>query len=252
MRGDRKIRIMSVFWYFLGSLIGKSGNTARFKATGIERLLAIWWMAVIVILSFYSSLLTSFITYPGFEAQIETFRDLSDAINRNEIEAGSIEGSAPYNVIKNGKSAVLKSLNKSVTRNRAENLVLSIPEGVQAVTKRNYAFIFTKTALETEAYMNYRDERLFVSEDSMYTALGGMALSPRWKCRHTINKYVKRFLFMGLFSKWKKDLVEETQHPVSLTQDIAALTLKDLQGPFYLLLLGEVIAMEHIKKSVIE
>ncbi|GFY22073.1 hypothetical protein TNCV_3297171 [Trichonephila clavipes] len=78
----------------------RGGNTARFKAPGIERLLAIWWMAVIVILSFYSSLLTSFITYPGLEAQIETFRDLSDAIHRNEIEAGSIVGSAPYNVIK--------------------------------------------------------------------------------------------------------------------------------------------------------
>ncbi|GFT17065.1 glutamate receptor ionotropic, delta-1 [Nephila pilipes] len=267
IRGDRSIRVMSVFWYFLGSLIGKSGNTTRFKAPGIERLLAIWWIAVIAILSFYSSLLTSFITYPGFEAQIETFSDLADAIDRNEIEVGSIVGSAPYNVIKlveyfvgsefldafqifsfkvdkgkNGKSTVLKSLNDSVRRNVAENLVHSIPEGVQMVSKRNYAFIFTKTALETEAYMNYRDEKLFVSDDSMYTALGGMALSPKFKCRHTINKYVKRFLSMGLFSKWKKDLVEITQRPFSLTKDITALTLKDLQGPFYLLLLGEAIA----------
>ncbi|KAG8199919.1 hypothetical protein JTE90_015902 [Oedothorax gibbosus] len=124
-------------------------------------------MTVIAILALYSSLLTSFITYPGFEPQIDTFSRLAEAIDKNEIEAGSIAGSAPYVVIKSEKSSLLRSLSKSVLHSGSKNLALSIPDGVKMAAEREkFAFIFTKTAVMTEANMNYKAQKLFVSEDS--------------------------------------------------------------------------------------
>ncbi|CAL1281100.1 unnamed protein product [Larinioides sclopetarius] len=242
MNGESSPKIIKIIWYFYGSLVGKSGKASVFKAPGVRLLLGVWWVATITILSFYSSLLTSFITYPGFETQIDTFESLVEAVNQNEIEAGSIIGSAPYAMIKEGKSFFSRTLKESIKRNETRNLVRSISEGVKLVTERNYAFIFTKTSLEAEAYENYRDEMLFISEDSMYTALGGMALSSNFKCSHTVNKYVKRFLSMGFFAKWNKDSLEATQRSIGLNKEATALTTKDLQGAFYVMLLGLLIA----------
>ncbi|XP_055931900.1 ionotropic receptor 93a-like [Argiope bruennichi] len=243
---EKPMSYFRCFWLIFGSLL-QQGSPQLPRTSSCRIILATWWLSVIVITTTYSGNLVAFLISNQKEYIVNSLEELP---NHKTVKLAINEESAIWENIKVPQNELFKRIHKIYWKNSNrflsytsetwnKNILIGVAEG-------NTVLIDDINTLNEERTKHNKNDTLcdfaFVPEQfaSMPLAFG---LRKGSSLLQSINNEFQKMMENGLLDHWKHrhDFKFDCSNEIDrINSDKRPLTTDDLQGPFYLLLLGAV------------
>ncbi|XP_059150176.1 glutamate receptor 3-like [Physella acuta] len=233
--------LFNSFWFSMGALMFQGSDSCPRSISG--RIIGgAWWFFVLILISSYTANLAAFLTIERMVSPIESVDDL---VNHPTIKYGAVASGATLQFFANSDVPVYKQMGNYMQAH-PEVLVQTSHEGVKRVSdsKNKYAFLAESSLVE---YYNERKPCDTVSVGGKLNNLGfGVATPRNSPLRDPINVAVLKLKETGaLYTLHQKWWVEKGQcgglHQSKKGK--VSLTLSNVAGIFYILIVGLVIAI---------
>uniref|UniRef100_A0A2C9JM66 Glutamate receptor n=1 Tax=Biomphalaria glabrata TaxID=6526 RepID=A0A2C9JM66_BIOGL len=234
--------LFNSFWFSMGALMFQGSDTCPRSISG--RIIGgAWWFFVLIIISSYTANLAAFLT---IERMINPIESADDLLNHPSIKYGAVTSGSTLQFFLNSDVPVYRQMGEYM-KTHSEVLVQSNEEGIERVlkSKGKYAFLAESSFIE---YINERSPCDTVSVGGKLNNIGfGVATPRNSPLRDPINVAVLKLKEEGtLYTLHQKWWVEKGQcggaHQ-SKQKGKLSLTLSNVAGIFYILIVGLVVAI---------
>ncbi|GBM25677.1 hypothetical protein AVEN_207451-1 [Araneus ventricosus] len=218
------------------SSILKQPLTVGNSSLKLRILLTAWLLFTTLVSSFYSSLLLSSLTKPLEQKPIKTFRELSDAVQKGDIECYSSRKTIVLPYLLHSSEEHMRILGETIKKNEWYVGIYIKHEPIR--TTKNIAII------NSELYLQIRNGMpgsrfLVISRDSLFTDNLAVAMRKDLCCKERINTMIIRAREAGLFDFYLRKFVYNTMVSENLDEEESkSLTVSDVSGTLFIFLLG--------------
>ncbi|XP_067121501.1 glutamate receptor ionotropic, kainate glr-3-like [Centruroides vittatus] len=224
-----------VFWNLFCTFVYQGTNLNGINKFPSRFLIAIWWMSIVVLISSYGGILTSFMTYPTTERVPTNFGELAYAVDKGEYSCGTLGGESIWSTIKNSKTKNARIFSRHITEN---NRFVPLPEVKTHLLKERFAFIYSaviiKNLIAKEELHKY-----VMSKDALLTFTTSYATRKGFAFTKNISNIVRRLFETGIVEKI--DLAEDSN--VLTSKEFRSLSTDDFISPFLLLVAGYILSI---------
>nr|QNL15115.1 ionotropic receptor 93a [Aulacocentrum confusum] len=234
-------------WYIYGALLQQGGMNLP-KNDGARLIVGTWWLVVMVVVATYSGSLVAFLTFPRMEMAVKTVDDL--LARKSEftwsIPAGSFL--EDYLLVSSAEGTIdYRNLLQEHEPHAEKHGTTTYLQNVQKVKRGKHALIDWVTSL----MISTRNE--YVASGSCHFSLGtdvlilgepiSMIVPAGSPYLALINVQLQRMQEAGLLNKWTADRIPVKDQCseggiIARETDNHKVNLEDMQGIFFILLLG--------------
>ncbi|XP_054283701.1 uncharacterized protein LOC129000742 [Macrosteles quadrilineatus] len=230
-------RITNCFWYVYGALLQQGGAHLPLADSG-RLIIGTWWIVVLVVVTTYCGNLVAFLTFPKMDKLITNVHDL--LLRKDFLTWGIPDLSYIKSQLMTAEDPLLQEV-----YNRAKIHQSMTPEVIEAVRSGRHAYIQSKTRLL------YLMKNQFLTTNTCDFSLGneefmqeklGMVMSRDNPYLELFNKEIGKMHRLGLVRKWMVDYLPSRDrcwgNLYASEVNNHTVNLDDMQGSFFLLLLG--------------
>ncbi|XP_069169716.1 ionotropic receptor 93a-like [Procambarus clarkii] len=241
----------------VGALLGQGTNKHLPGSSSSRVLLVTWLVFSFVVGTVYRGNLTAALTMPKYPPRPETLQQLVKAVHKVTMPSF---GESFRQFFKQSDSEVFQALS------RLMEIVPSAEYGLQQVVEKKQAFMDGRLYLKQTIADHYTrvdgSTILYVGRESAVSSTGAWPIPHDAPYKPQLDRIMMFIIEAGLYEKWVKDVLEkakqESRRRVLESQESAeeraslsetdtnsnqALTLRHMQGPFLLLVLGLVFSL---------
>nr|XP_042906117.1 uncharacterized protein LOC107449070 [Parasteatoda tepidariorum] len=141
---------------------------------------------------------------------------------------------------------------KDHLRDNPDNLVEHSKDGMQLVLEKKYAFVYMRMILKWFTAV-LGEERFHLSNEVFSIDFIAAAIQKCHPCKQSFDHIVNRLEECGFFSKWYDDeFIKATiKAPRVTVTEARALSMDDLQGAFYFLMIGNFLGFMELVTQLI-
>ncbi|XP_038068072.1 glutamate receptor 1-like [Patiria miniata] len=209
-------------------------------------LAAFWWVFTIIMVFLYLLNLTHFVTTNKRLAYAKTAEDLLD---QTEVAFGSVEKGSTYFYFKKSSVPEFQRLWQHMNTRIPSPWVKNVPEGIQRVRDSNGYYAFIGEAGELNFLASKRPCDLLVSGTYITRTTYALAVQKGSPLRDQLSSAIESLRDTGVLEDLERewwDLDIRHQECANLTtwerQGVFSLTTVDLQGVYYILVIGIILA----------
>ncbi|XP_023241501.1 glutamate receptor U1-like [Centruroides sculpturatus] len=233
-RTKPKLTLYNSFFWIYRAVINQGCYAAISTRTRI--VVSCWWLYVLVVSTYYTAKLMSYLTNPGLEQPVDTVPKLIELLKAGTYTCGTIKSSSDYALFKNHSNPViLETMNSD-----SSNFVKHDVEGLKKCLEKNYAYIAGELTIKAD--IRYESKFLF-SKDTFRVFGYGIALSKRFWHRQSFDHVIIRLFEAGIIDKWIHSLIDKKRMQTIDEDRQNPLCLSDLQSVFILFIIGLIIAI---------
>ncbi|XP_023237808.1 glutamate receptor ionotropic, delta-1-like [Centruroides sculpturatus] len=208
------------------------------KCTSSRIVIGIWLLMTTVLISAYSGVLFSYMTYPAYEKVPTTIEELSNAVKNHEYSCGTLSISAIKSMMMNAPKGMVSILGDYIRKNPDKSFP-TINEGIEYTLQYKHAHILP------EGIINFlpigQKGVLVISEDSFLTYTTVFPMKKQFQFEKTFNKRISRLRDNGIYQKLKQnDMPAEGS---SNKETYYSLSIEDISSALILLLCGYSISV---------
>ncbi|XP_023230288.1 probable glutamate receptor isoform X1 [Centruroides sculpturatus] len=134
-----------IYWWMFSIFIGQaSGNDNAL--TKCRCIIGLSRLCFVALLSAYSGMLISHLSFPIFTDVLNKFEELAIKVENGEYECGSMKGSANEALFLKSQEGLLKILGNVMNKN--ENRCVNMKQALEKVLNEKYAFIFVSHLIQ--------------------------------------------------------------------------------------------------------
>ncbi|KAK3719756.1 hypothetical protein RRG08_040059 [Elysia crispata] len=241
---ENDFSLFNSFWFSMGALMFQGSDTCPRSISG--RIIGgAWWFFVLIIISSYTANLAAFLTIERMVTPIESADDLA---NHPTIKYGAVESGSTLQFFVNSEIPVYRQMGEYMMAH-PEVLVQTNEEGIKRVrdSKGKYAFLAESALVD---YVNNRKPCETTSVGGKLNNKGfGVATKRNSPLRQAINVAVLKLKEEGtlhtLHQTWwiRKGQCGGTSGNKKGKLGKLSLTLSNVAGIFYILIVGLVLAI---------
>ncbi|XP_071524430.1 probable glutamate receptor [Panulirus ornatus] len=222
-------------------------SSPRVCRTGAVRLLlAAWWIGGLILVVSYTCNLIAVLTVPVFPPTISTIEGLALSKHRVAMvdygefvpEALATSNDRYLKALGDRMDLVFNHDDDDVSYNELLQLVL---DGGHAITD-TYSYLRNLLAQDERT-----NKQTYLLREQIYSGALAFFLPKHTPWRSRLDQGICRLLEAGLVNKWYRDIMGDTSttglQPAKGAASEKALTLSNLQGPFFLLGSGLLVAL---------
>ncbi|KAK4313239.1 hypothetical protein Pmani_015416 [Petrolisthes manimaculis] len=249
------LRGVEMFCFNMFRTIIIQGNLLPASSWPLRLVFFSWYAFCLILYAVYAGTLTAYLTKPSFNKPIDSLEDLLEARERGVV-ASINAGSSFYMVLKTATSGIFKTIHDSLDPSRSFATYGTIAVG--EVVEKNTAYMSGRVGSEIYAIQNGR-EKYHLARDTFMPQPYGIVCPSGAPFTPTFSLMLGRMVESGLVDKWHRDEVTnfiiqqtasqgkgEDQGPGTnmglVRVAIQPLSLDHLQGGFYILGLGSLMA----------
>ncbi|XP_076250648.1 ionotropic receptor 93a isoform X2 [Rhynchophorus ferrugineus] len=233
--------IQNCIWYMYGALLQQGGMHLPY-ADSARILIGSWWLVVLVIGTSYCGNLVAFLTFPKVDIPITTTEEL---INHADTLTWSFRRNTFLEAqLKTSKDHTYKAIYEH------SKDISDVRSMVNQIKLGKHVYIDWKIKLQ------YIMKQQFQESDTCDLALGldefcdeqiALIISPDTPYLNKINAEIKKLHQVGLIQKWLEDYLPKRdkcwKKKRSIEVNNHTVNLDDMQGSFFVLFLGFIIAL---------
>ena len=137
------LRLTNALWSSLVYYVGQSADSLHPVSASGRITVAVWWFAIVIILSTYTANLAAFLTIKRFSSPISSMEDLA---GQNSISYGTVLNSQPQMFFESSSIPTFVTMWQYMKYHHT--LVANSEEGISKVKRGNFAFIWDSVILE--------------------------------------------------------------------------------------------------------
>ncbi|XP_067131930.1 probable glutamate receptor, partial [Centruroides vittatus] len=203
------------------------------SSSSLRIIIGIWLMVTTVLISAYSGVLFSYMTYPAYEQVPRTIEELSNAVKNRKYSCGTLSLSAFERMMKDATIGMVSILGDYV-RNNPDKSFSTVNEGIQYTLQHKHAYIISDSIINTLTIKP--EEHLIISEDSFLTYSLVYPINKNFKFEKEFNKIIRRLVDGGVYEKVKES--DLPQKRSSNRETYLPLSVEDICSALILLLCG--------------
>ncbi|XP_063598905.1 probable glutamate receptor [Penaeus indicus] len=223
----------------------QASQSARWSVgNGPRMLVATWIIFSLVTLTSYVAMLTASFTLPTLSP---TLNSLEELVESNFAWGIQDQGAADYQLLMTSKVPLYQQVFQGL------DMCPSLDECLLRARDSRYAFITWRLYMEDRIAIRFTtaagERQLHVAATDFFPSEIGWATNPGCPFRHVFNRQIRRLLEAGLISKWLKEIINDPKRREADSQASGpssaspvdgpkSLGLNQLQGVFYILMLG--------------
>ncbi|CAG0894333.1 unnamed protein product [Darwinula stevensoni] len=230
--------------------VGGTDPAEKPRSHTVRVLYATCLIGTVVITGVYSGILTAFMSFPGMNKPLETLAELKDVVTTSSMTWGILgPGTSQMTLFKESEEGLYKelwdSIKDSIKENGTEHLFSSTDGGIKRVLGGGFAFIHPRMSLmyniKTYGYNNF-----YMASDQFYFQGSGIAMRKGSPYKDKIDELIIQLQSGGLIGHWASQLLPPEVRLLTVTDrsdsDERPIKIEDLQGAFYILVMGYVMA----------
>lgn len=235
--------------YSFGKILFELGGSVLRQPVSIldgnlRKLIRVMWMVyALVISACYCSALLSVLTVPNSKKNVETFRELANAVQRGTHRCYVQRGTNTASYLIDTESEHLQVLGRAIEKNDWYY------ETTEIGKHKTFKYDSAEITYENELMFYYGTQpaEVFISSDTIAAVPIAIALNKKFCCRGKLNKLISSFTQAGLVEKYIGDAsflhwLASTQKSKTRVDKERQLTLEDIYGALFLLFVGYVIS----------
>ncbi|XP_034244940.1 ionotropic receptor 93a [Thrips palmi] len=232
--------LTNCLWYAYGALLQQGGAYLPDADSG-RLVVGTWWLVVLVLVTTYCGNLVAALTFPRLETSITSVEELVDA--SNGLTWGFRKESPLFEHMKTAPIARLTPVLDGAELHEEENEVLS------RVRAGTHVYIDWRVNLlqlmKRDFHSNGRCDFSIVSVHDFLEEELAMIMAQESPYLNVVNDEIRRMQQVGLVEKWLKDYLPKKDRcwsTSSLEANNHSVNLGDMQGCFFVLFLGFIVA----------
>ncbi|XP_033110440.1 glutamate receptor 1-like isoform X2 [Anneissia japonica] len=225
-------------WFSVSSMFLQSYDASPRSQAG-RVLTGFWWMFCLIMIFLYGLNVSPYMTAAKKAAFIRTAKDLLEQI---EVNYGCVKEGSTYDFFKNSTDPDYQRIWGYISTAYPDPLVDFVSDGVRRVRESNgeYALLAESAILKYEAYRKPCD--LLITDGFITRSMYGFAVQAGSPLRDQLSYAIEKLFEDGTMDKledrwfgYTSDCEKETLWE---RQGLYSLTAVDLQGVYYLMLIG--------------
>ncbi|XP_023243662.1 glutamate receptor ionotropic, delta-1-like [Centruroides sculpturatus] len=203
------------------------------RSSSLRIFIGIWLLVTTVLISAYSGVLFSYITYPAYAKVPKTIEELSNAVRNREYSCGTLSHSAFEKMMMDATKGMVSILGDYI-RNNPDKSFSTVNEGIQYALQHKHAYIISDSIINTLTVKP--EEQLIISEDSFLTYSLVYPININFKFEKKFNTIIRRLVDGGVYEKLKQS--DLPQKRSSNREIYLPLCIDDICSALILLLCG--------------
>ncbi|GFX95774.1 lig_chan-Glu_bd domain-containing protein [Trichonephila clavipes] len=220
--------------HLFGSILKQPLNFEQ-KSVKDKILVLTWLLFTTLISSFYSSLLLSFLTMPLEQRTIQTFRELSNALQKGKVECYTSRQGLLLPYLQNSNEEYLRFIGKVIEEKEWFTDVHT--KGLAITTNKNVAII--NSALFLQRKNGIPDSRpLVISDEALFLDSIAVAMRKDFCCKRRLNTMITRAIEAGLFDFYLRSSHRWLLSKRAEKRALKMLTIWDITSACFIFALG--------------
>ncbi|CAG7834892.1 unnamed protein product [Allacma fusca] len=234
-------QLKNCFLYIYGALLQQGGSQLPEAISG-RMLIGFWWLFVLVTVTTYSGNLVAFLTFPRVEVAVNSFKDV--VAFQGVSTWGFLAGSVIESYLKVSNNSEIIKLYRHAMKHPSVNETL-----LNKIRFQNHAYIDWKISLMLvmkEQFLKDGKCDFVLGREEIFEEQIALIVPRSSPYLERFNEEIKWMLQSGLIIRWKGKYWPKKDKCSSLIATAAAnrtVKIGDMQGSFYLLMLGFFIAL---------
>lgn len=228
-------------WFCATTLFLQSYDNSP-KSNAGRCLVGFWWLFVIVMVFLYLFNLTFFVTT---NKRLVYVKDAEDLLSQTDVDFGTIDHGSTYHFFWNSPVPEYQRVHQRMITTTPNVYVQNITEAIQRVRDNNGRYAFIGEAGEIQFLASKKPCDLLVTGGFISRTSYALAVQKDSPLREQLSHAIETMRDTGVLEDLEKDWWDrklQDERCANLTvwekQGIFSFTIVDLQGIYYLLLLG--------------
>ncbi|KAG8175624.1 hypothetical protein JTE90_007695 [Oedothorax gibbosus] len=233
----------TVFHTFI-SVIGSMVQQPLKEGKGMRLLRGAWLAYTTLLVFFFTALLLTFLLLPVRERGVQTFEELSMAVQAGKMRSLIAKGSFLLKFIMKSKVPYMRILGETIHNN---SWTYDYNERLEPLINKKTALFGFRSIFEFHFGDSLETSSVFMSKDTIGVWGASIAVRKSFCCKRMLNKVIGWAWAAGLPSKWFRDEVFLNNIKRMLVtkydNSMVPLTIEDLSGSFMILASGYVLSI---------
>ncbi|XP_067129920.1 probable glutamate receptor [Centruroides vittatus] len=230
-----------IYWWMFSIFIGQASGMEN-ALTKCRCIIGLSRLCFVALLSAYSGMLISHLSFPIFTDVPDKFEELAIKVENGEYECGSLKGTAIESLYTNSQEGLLRILGNVMNKN--ENRCVNVKQALEKVINEKYAFVLVNYILHFIT-MKSGPENYHMSR-GIFSFPSSISLSRNFPLKREFHKLILRGFEAGITNRFlaietERILIKRKDHPQEELEH--QIVIEDLIGAFILLTIGYIFAI---------